>query len=69
MEYAIPWSLLNAESDPPQAGDTLAACWNVHWSDEGGRLWKGYLVDVLNPKEEGYTHARAATWGKAIFRK
>ncbi|HYG75548.1 MAG TPA: FecR domain-containing protein, partial [Planctomycetota bacterium] len=39
MEYAVPWSLLHAEKDPPRAGDTVAACWNVHWSDDGGRLW------------------------------
>lgn len=67
LEYAIPWRLLHAEADPPRAGDVLAACWNVHWSDEDGRLWKGYLVDVINPQEKGYTYQRAATWGRAIF--
>jgi len=67
LEYAIPWRWLHAEADPPRGGDLLAACWNVHWSDDGGRLWKGYLVDVLNPSEKGYTYQRAATWGRAIF--
>jgi hypothetical protein len=67
LEYAIPWRLLHAETDPPRGGDVLAACWNVHWSDEDGRLWKGYLVDVLNPQEKGYTYQRAATWGRATF--
>jgi hypothetical protein len=67
MEYAIPWSLLGAPTDPPQPGDVLGACWNVHWSDEDGRLWKGYLVDIINPQEKGYTYQRAATWGQAIY--
>jgi hypothetical protein len=35
--------------------------------NEKGRLWKGYLVDVLNPAEKGFTYFRAATWGKAIY--
>lgn len=69
MEYAIPWDLLNAAADPPQAGDVLGACWNVHWSDDEGRLWKGYLVDITNPKEKGFTYQRAATWGQAIYLK
>jgi hypothetical protein len=67
MTYAIPWTLLHAGDDPPQPGDELGCCWNVHWSDEDGRLWKGYLVDVLNQAEKGYTYQRAATWGRAIF--
>lgn len=67
MEYAIPWTLLNAEADPPRAGDVLGACWNVHWSDEDGRLWKGYLVDIVNSQEKGFTYQRAATWGQAIY--
>jgi len=67
MEYAIPWSLLGVNADPPRGGDVLGACWNVHWSDEDGRLWKGYLVDITNPQEKGYTYQRAATWGQAIY--
>jgi len=67
LEYAIPWELLSAAQDPPLAGDVLGACWNVHWSDEEGRLWKGYLVDIINPAEKGYTYQRAATWGQAIY--
>ena len=67
MEYAVPWNLLNAGDDPPRGGDVLGACWNVHWSDEDGRLWKGYLVDIVNPHEKGFTYQRAATWGQAIY--
>ncbi|WP_310820551.1 FecR domain-containing protein [Stratiformator vulcanicus] len=67
MEYAIPWELLNAGDDPPQAADVLAANWTVHWSDEGGRIWRGHLVEVTNPDEPGLTFHRAATWGQAIF--
>lgn len=69
FEYAIPWSLLNAGEDVPRGGDTLAACWNVHWSDNGGRLWKGMLVDLLNPSEQGTTYSRGATWGKLLLQK
>jgi len=68
FEFAIPWALLNAENNAPRAGDTLAACWNVHWSDVGGRLWKGMLVDLLNPAESGTTYSRGATWGKLLLR-
>jgi hypothetical protein len=67
MEYAIPWVMLNAGSNPPHGGDSLAACWNVHWSDEEGRLWRGYLIDVIHPRETGFTYQRAATWARAIY--
>jgi len=67
LEYAIPWSLLNAGDDPPRAGDELAAMWLVHWSDEQGATWKGQLIDVMKPDEHGWNFDRAATWGKAIY--
>lgn len=67
LEYAIPWRLLAAADDPPRAGDVLGCTWNVHWSDEEGRLWRGYLVDVLNPNEKGFTYWSALTWGRAVF--
>jgi hypothetical protein len=69
LEYAIPWELLACGSDPPRGGDELAACWNVLWSDDDGRLWKGLLVDGLNPHEKGFTYQRAQTWGRAIYHK
>ncbi len=67
LEYAIPWQLLNAADDPPRGGDVLGCTWNVHWSDEEGRVWRGYLVDVLNPNEKGFTYASAMTWGRAVY--
>jgi len=69
LEYAIPWSLLHAEDDPPRAGDILATSWTVHWSDASGRLWRGQLVELRNPAEPQRIHTweRAATWGKAVF--
>lgn len=67
LEYAVPWRLLNAEADPPRGGDVLGCTWNVHWSDEEGRLWRGYLVDVLNPNEKGFTYWSAGTWGRAVY--
>jgi len=67
VEYRISWKLLNAQDDPPRAGDTLAACWLVHWSDEQGTTWKGQLIDVLKPNEPGWNFDRAATWGKAHY--
>lgn len=68
IEYRISWKLLNAADDPPRAGDTLATCWLVHWSDEHGMKWKGQLIDVLKPNESGWNFDRAATWGKAQYR-
>ncbi|NBX30213.1 hypothetical protein EBR04_07225 [bacterium] len=70
MEYAIPWRLLNCESDPPQPGDNLAASWQVLFSDEGGRLWRTQIVGVRNLEEPPriYSWERAATWGRAEYR-
>jgi hypothetical protein len=70
VEYAIPWRVLHAEDDPPQRGDTLAAVWQVHWSDETGRLWRDQLVEIRNPHEPRriVVYERAATWGRAEFR-
>lgn len=70
MEYAIPWRLLNCETDPPQAGDDLAAAWQVLYSDEGGRLWRTQIVEVRNLDEPQriYTWERAAIWGRAEYR-
>jgi hypothetical protein len=67
LEYAIPWEALHAAADPPRGGDVLGACWNVHWSDEDGRVWRGYLIDVLNPAAKGFTYQRALTWGRAVY--
>jgi hypothetical protein len=69
LEYALPWTLVNAPR-VPQPGDTLAMSWTVHWSDEGGRLWRGQLVELRNASEPLRIHTweRAATWGRAVFR-
>jgi hypothetical protein len=74
LEYSIPWTVLNAKA-PPAAGDIAGCCWNVHWSDEGGRLWKGYVVDVLNPDAvrglpdaQTRSFVRGVTWGQARYR-
>ncbi|MBN9693484.1 MAG: hypothetical protein J0M24_24830 [Verrucomicrobia bacterium] len=68
LEYAIPWSLLNA-SRVPQSGDALAVTWTAHWSDASGRLWRGQWVELRNAAEPLRIHTweRAATWGKAVF--
>jgi hypothetical protein len=70
LEYAIPWTLLKAQGDPPRAGDTLTATWTVHWSDESGRRWRGQLVEIRNPSETlgNNNWDRATSWGKAIYR-
>jgi hypothetical protein len=70
LEYAIPWRLLDCEHNPPQPGDTLGVNWQVHFSDEGGRLWRTQILDVRNPSElrRIYTWERAATWGRAEYR-
>jgi len=66
-EYAIPWSLLNAAEDPPQAGDTLGLTWLVHWSGPEGQNWRGQLIDIVNPAVTGWNYNRAGTWGRAIY--
>ena len=67
LEYAVPWSLLHVGNRPPQAGDVLAANWTVHWSDEAGKLSRGYLVEVTNLDAKPFHFLRGATWGKAVF--
>jgi len=67
LEYAVPWSVLNVEADPPHAGDALAATWYVHWSDEAGRTCIGKLIEVVNPAAEYPEFSRGSTWGKAVF--
>jgi hypothetical protein len=70
LEYAIPWSLLGVAENPPQPGDTLAVSWTTHWSDKGGRLWRGQWIELRNASEPLRIHTweRAATWGRALYR-
>ena len=70
LEYAIPWRLLNCESDPPRAGDVLAAVWQVYWSDDIGRLQRQHMVEIRNSIEprEINVWERGATWGRAEYR-
>jgi hypothetical protein len=69
LEYAIPWRLLNCENDPPRPGDTLAAAWQVYFSDAGGRLWRDQIVELRNAAEPPriFVWERAATWGRAEY--
>ena len=69
VEYAIPWTLLSTGGDVPRAGDMLGVNWNVHWSDDSGRLWLGHLVDILNPSDRDPAEAfhKASSWGQAIY--
>ena len=57
----MPWSLLKAENDPPQAGDEFAASWTVHWSDEDGRICRGHLVEFTNPDKRPYRFQDASS--------
>jgi hypothetical protein len=67
LEYAIPWLLLKAQRRPPRAGDVLAANWTVHWSDQDGKLSRGYLTEITNLDMQPYRFLRASTWGKALY--
>ena len=70
LEYAIPWSLLNCGNDPPRPGDAMAAVWTVHWSDEGGRICRGNLVEITNHGATGtpqYEFKHGPCWGRAIY--
>ena len=70
LEYRIPWTTLGVQDDPPQPGDRLAACWELHLSDETGRLWRDQIIEVRNLDEPAAIcpFERAATWGRADFR-
>lgn len=76
LEYAIPWSLLHTEADPPRAGDVMGALWMVHWSDADGVLCRGQLVDVTRPAFDSERSRRISpgsyfqfgrAWGRAEF--
>jgi len=67
LEYAIPWRLLNAAERPPQPGDDLGVSWQMHWSGEDGRIWRGHLVEIIRPDVEGHAFLRADMWGKAVY--
>ena len=70
LEYAIPWSTLGVDDDPPRSGDTLAAAWELHFSDETGKLWRSQIIEIRNRSEPSgiFLFERAATWGRAEFR-
>lgn len=69
LEYRISWETLGVADDPPQPGDELATCWELHFSDETGRLWRDQIIEVRNPGEPLaiYPFESAATWGRAEF--
>jgi hypothetical protein len=70
LEYAIPWATIGVDDDPPRLGDTLAAAWEIHFSDETGKLWRNQIIEIRNRSEPGgiFLYERAATWGRADFR-
>jgi hypothetical protein len=71
LEYAIPWTALNSGPGHPRpkAGDVTGICLLVHWSEATGAIWRGMLVDVLNPNpvNKGMTSHYAGTWGQALW--
>jgi hypothetical protein len=71
LEYAIPWETLGLADDPPRPGDTLAVAWQLHFSEETGKLWRDQIVEIRNPAEPAgiWPFERAATWGRAEFRE
>ena len=70
LEYVIPWKALGADDDPLRSGDTLATAWELHLSDESGRIWRDQIVEVRNPAEPRgiFLFERATTWGRAEYR-
>ncbi|MEM7391490.1 MAG: hypothetical protein AAF492_04000, partial [Verrucomicrobiota bacterium] len=48
VEYAIPWATLGLSA--PGSGETMGMTWEVNWSDEGGRQWRGRLSDLITPE-------------------
>ena len=70
LEYVIPWTVLGAADDRPRSGDNLATSWELHLSDESGKLWRDQIIEVRNQTEPAriFLFERAATWGRAEFR-
>ena len=70
LEYAFPWSTLGIDDDPPRAGDRLATAWELHFSEETGKLWRNQIIEIRNRNEPRgiFLFERAATWGRAEFR-
>jgi hypothetical protein len=48
----------------------LATAWELHFSDESGKLWRNQIVEIRNRSEPAgiFLFERAATWGRAEFR-
>ena len=48
----------------------LAAAWELHFSDETGKLWRNQIIEIRNRSEPSgiFLYERAATWGRAEFR-
>jgi hypothetical protein len=67
LEYAVPWKLLCAGEKPPQGGDAIATTWDLHWSEQEGRSWRGHLVEIKNPDVDGWTFIKSAMWGRAVL--
>jgi hypothetical protein len=70
LEFAIPWATLGLADDPPRSGDDLAVAWELHYSEETGKLWRDQIVEIRNPSEPTgvFLYERAATWGRVEFR-
>ena len=68
LEYALTWELLGAGADPPRGGDELPGMWTVHWSDAGGRCWRGKLTEICNLSGNNLDEFwRAESWGRISF--
>lgn len=65
LEYAVPWASLAGADAKPRPGDATGICWQVHWADPAGRVWRGQLIDVLTPGETGLVFHNARRWGRA----
>lgn len=65
LEYAIPWASLAGADAKPLPGDATGICWQTHWADPAGRVWRGQLIEVLTPGETGLVFHNARRWGRA----
>lgn len=65
LEYAIPWACLAGADARPHPGETTGICWQIHWADPAGRVWRGQLMEVLTPGETGLVFHNARRWGRA----
>jgi len=62
VEARVPWALLNAQTNPPKAGDTIALVAQPLWGDAEGLKHAVSFTDIVSGP--GFPFQNAAVWGR-----